>query len=85
MNQDNPRQQVLCQAISCWDATRLKGCEGRGAGSYDGTVFVWELARNTVVGTLTGGGTTPVLGCSWSPQVRRPPPPLALTRHYASH
>lgn len=38
------------------------------AGSYDGTVFVWELARNTVVATLNGSGNAPVLGCSWSPQ-----------------
>lgn len=47
------------------EISMLWGC---CAGSYDGTVFVWELARNTVVSTLNGAGNAPVLGCSWSPQ-----------------
>lgn len=47
------------------ERSMLWGC---CAGSYDGTVFVWELVRNTVVATLNGSGNAPVLGCSWSPQ-----------------
>jgi hypothetical protein len=39
------------------------------AGSFDGSVFVWELAGGTVAATLRGSGTSPVLGAAWSPQV----------------
>jgi len=67
-----PRAQLRAPGFAVggvWAGAALGPDERHAAaGSYDGTVFVWELARNTVVGTLTGGGTTPVLGCSWSPQ-----------------
>lgn len=61
-------------SVTFVDFRMVTGRAGR-AGSYDGTVFVWELARGTVAGTLTGSGNTPVLGCAWCPQARCRPAP----------
>lgn len=62
-----PGATAAC-SISISKSAALDDAAGR-TGSFDGTVFVWELSKGAVVGTLRGAGSSPVLGAAWSPQV----------------
>lgn len=60
---------LLVQPLSNHLNSKGRLLQRPAAGSFDGSVFVWELAGGTVAATLRGSGTSPVLGAAWSPQV----------------
>lgn len=67
---DSPYASMLSlQPLSDHTSSKRQLLQRPVTGSFDGSVFVWELAGGTLAATLRGSGTSPVLGAAWSPQV----------------